>query len=66
MSSEEVSKLTPGSYDVTYKGCNVPLLPVELPVVDTHQSLLNTVATLGKLAPVQLEFWRNLSLGGVL
>ena len=31
------------------KGSNAPLLPVESLVVETHESLVNTVATLGKL-----------------
>jgi len=35
------------------KGCNALLLPVESLVIATHQSLVNTVATLGGIAPFE-------------
>ena len=48
------------------KGCNALLLPVESLVIAIHQSLVNTVATLGGIAPFQLKFGQNLTLGGIL
>jgi len=47
-----------------FRGCNALLLPVESLVIATHQSLVNPVATLGGIAPFQLEFGQNLTLGG--